>query len=107
MIRLPAQGRSYDFTVESHTQETLASVRRHVLHKVKASPQAFRVELYINGETLDHTEDKKCVGEIPAIRDETVRVGIGPGAVAIWCGLGAEVAFVGNMAWLDCVYELG
>ena len=98
MIRLPAQGRSYDFTVESHTQETLASVRRHVLHKVKASPQAFRVELYINGETLDHTEDKKCVGEIPAIRDETVRVGIEPGAAAVWCGLGADLAFVGKMA---------
>ena len=74
MIRLPAQGRSYDFTVESHTQETLASVRRHVLHKVKASPQAFKVELFINGETLDHAEDKKCVGEIAAIRDETVRL---------------------------------
>ena len=73
VIRLPAQGRSYDFTVESHTQETLASVRRRVLHKVKASPQAFKVELYINGETIDHAEDKKCIGEIPVIRDETVR----------------------------------
>ncbi|XP_043240414.1 probable ubiquitin carboxyl-terminal hydrolase FAF-X isoform X2 [Amphibalanus amphitrite] len=72
VIRLPAQGRSYDFTVESHTQETLASVRRRVLHKVKASPQAFKVELYINGDTIDHAEDKKCIGEIPVIRDETV-----------------------------------
>ncbi|XP_037075311.1 probable ubiquitin carboxyl-terminal hydrolase FAF-X, partial [Pollicipes pollicipes] len=101
VIRLPTQGRNYDFTVESHTQETLASLRRHVLHKVKASSQAFKVELYVNGEALDHTEDKKCVGELAVIRDETVLTAklcstSGAGAVAGGGAGGAGAAGAGG-----------
>jgi ubiquitin carboxyl-terminal hydrolase 9/24 len=70
-VRYQSQGRQVeDFEIWSHQNETLGSVRRHILQRVKASSN-FKVDLYANNEHLDPNDDKKLVSQIP-LRDKMV-----------------------------------
>ena len=71
-IRFPNQGRQVeDLDIWSHTNDTLGSVRRQILNRVKVSSSSIKVDLYVNGELLDPSEDKKLISQIP-LRDRTV-----------------------------------
>lgn len=70
-IRFPNQGRQVeDLDIWSHTNDTLGSVRRQILNRVKVSSSSIKVDLYVNGELLDPSEDKKLISQIP-LRDRT------------------------------------
>ena len=59
-----------DIDIWSHTNDTIGAVRRHILHRVKASSNV-KVDLYVNGEILDPSEDKRLISQIP-LRDKMV-----------------------------------
>ena len=45
-------------------------MRRHILHRVKANSNV-KVDLYINNEMLEASEDKKLISQVP-LRDKMV-----------------------------------
>lgn len=70
-MRFPNQGRQVeDIEIWSHHNETVGAVRRHILQRLKANANV-KVDLYINGEQIDASEDKKLISQIP-LRDKTV-----------------------------------
>ncbi|XP_025080256.1 LOW QUALITY PROTEIN: probable ubiquitin carboxyl-terminal hydrolase FAF-X [Pomacea canaliculata] len=70
-VRFPNQGRQVeDIEIWSHHNETVGAVRRHILQRLKANANV-KVDLYINGEQIDASEDKKLISQIP-LRDKTV-----------------------------------
>ncbi|XP_052826881.1 probable ubiquitin carboxyl-terminal hydrolase FAF-X, partial [Octopus bimaculoides] len=70
-VRFPNQGRHIeDLDIWSHTNDTLGSVRRQILNRVKVSSSSIKVDMYVNGELLDPSEDKKLISQIP-LRDRT------------------------------------
>ncbi|XP_071949723.1 ubiquitin carboxyl-terminal hydrolase 9X-like isoform X2 [Antedon mediterranea] len=72
MVRFPNQGRQVeDLDVWSHTNESIASVRRQILLRIKANVATTKVDLYVNGELLDPVEDRRLVGQL-ALRDKTL-----------------------------------
>ena len=72
-VRLPSQNRNWDdFEVMSHSNETVGQVRRHITQQLKAGPNV-KVELYLNAEQIDSSEDKKLISQIP-LRDKMVSV---------------------------------
>ncbi|XP_052783474.1 probable ubiquitin carboxyl-terminal hydrolase FAF-X isoform X2 [Mya arenaria] len=69
VVRFPNQGRQVDdIEIWSHTNETIGAVRRHILHRVKANSNV-KVDLYINGDLLEPSEDKKLISQVP-LRDK-------------------------------------
>lgn len=69
VVQFPNQGRQVDnIDIWSHTNDTVGAVRRHILHRVKASSNV-KVDLYVNGEILDPSEDKRLISQIP-LRDK-------------------------------------
>ena len=58
----------------SHTNETLASLRRQILQRHKVSPNNVKVELYMNGDIIDTSEDRKILGDT-CIKDKTILTG--------------------------------
>ncbi|XP_013401949.1 probable ubiquitin carboxyl-terminal hydrolase FAF-X isoform X1 [Lingula anatina] len=72
VVRFPNHGRQVDdMEVWSHTNDTIGSVRRQVLHRLKANSSNLKLDLYVNGEILDPTEDRRLVSQVP-IRDKTL-----------------------------------
>ena len=55
----------------THSNDTLASLRRQVLRRIKASGANLKLELFINGELLDPADDRKLLSQIP-LRDKMV-----------------------------------
>lgn len=62
-----------DIEVFTHTNDTLASLRRQILRRIKASGTNVKVDLFINGESLEQADDRKLLSQIP-LRDKMVRV---------------------------------
>ncbi|XP_074657837.1 ubiquitin carboxyl-terminal hydrolase 9X-like [Tubulanus polymorphus] len=72
LVRFPNQGRQVeDIDVWSHTNDTIGSVRRHILHRVKPNNSNLKVDLYVNGDILDQNDDKRLISQVP-IRDKTL-----------------------------------
>ncbi|XP_068731970.1 ubiquitin carboxyl-terminal hydrolase 9X-like isoform X1 [Montipora capricornis] len=72
IVRFPSHGRQgEDFEIWSHTNESIASVRRQILSRVKGSLQAARLDLYVNGEILSPNDDKRLISQVP-LRDRTL-----------------------------------
>ena len=70
-IRFPSQNRQGDdVEIWSHSNETVGQVRRHVLQRVKAGPNV-KLELFLNAEPIDTSEDKKLISQIQ-LRDKMV-----------------------------------
>ena len=62
-----------DFELASHSNETVAAVRRHILQRLKLSYQS-RLELTVGNEVLRVTEDRRLVSAVP-LRDRVVGKG--------------------------------
>ncbi|CAG0917225.1 unnamed protein product [Notodromas monacha] len=68
--RFQSQSRgTEDIEIWSHTNDSLGSVRRQIISRLKAQPAHTRVELYLGGEILERTDDRKLISQIP-IRDK-------------------------------------
>ncbi|KAK3714003.1 hypothetical protein RRG08_009701 [Elysia crispata] len=73
-IRFPSQNRQGDdVEIWSHSNETVGQVRRHVLQRVKAGPNV-KLELFLNAEPIDTSEDKKLISQIQ-LRDKMTLTG--------------------------------
>ncbi|XP_043475108.1 probable ubiquitin carboxyl-terminal hydrolase FAF-X isoform X1 [Leptopilina heterotoma] len=70
-IRFVNPGRSTDdVDILTHSNDTLASLRRQILRRIKASGSNVKLDLFINGESLEQADDRKLLSQIP-LRDKT------------------------------------
>ncbi|KAJ8679779.1 hypothetical protein QAD02_015566 [Eretmocerus hayati] len=70
IIRFASPARNVDdIEISTHTNDTLASLRRQILRKIKANGTNVKLDLYINGESLEQTDDRKLLSQIP-LRDK-------------------------------------
>lgn len=60
-----------DIEIFTHTNDTLASLRRQILRRIKAGGTNVKLDLYINGESLEQADDRKLLSQIP-LRDKMV-----------------------------------
>ena len=58
-----------DFLLHDH--DTLATLRRMVFHKLKASPSSIKLELFVGADILDTADDKKMLALLP-VKDKAV-----------------------------------
>lgn len=74
IIRIVNPGRNVDdIDILTHGNDTLASLRRQILRRIKASGANVKLDLFINGEQLEQNDDRKLLSQIP-LRDKTVSV---------------------------------
>ncbi|XP_066261614.1 ubiquitin carboxyl-terminal hydrolase 9X [Euwallacea similis] len=59
-----------DMEFHTHTNDTLLSLRRAILRRLKTSIHC-KLELFLNGEPLETTDDRKLLSQIP-LRDKTI-----------------------------------
>lgn len=72
VVRFPNQGRQVeDLDIWSHTNDTIGSVRRCILSRIKANSAHTKVELFIGGELVDPADDRKLIGQLN-LKDKTV-----------------------------------
>ncbi len=72
VVRFPNQGRQVDdLDIWSHTNDTIGSVRRCILARIKANSTHTKVELLIGGETVDPADDRRLIGQLN-LKDKTV-----------------------------------
>ncbi|XP_057193293.1 probable ubiquitin carboxyl-terminal hydrolase FAF-X isoform X1 [Triplophysa rosa] len=72
VVRFPNQGRQVDdLDIWSHTNDTIGSVRRCVLSRIKANSTHTKVELFIGGEVVDPADDRKLIGQLN-LKDKTL-----------------------------------
>lgn len=73
IIRFANPGRNVDdIDIFTHSNDTLASLRRQILRRIKASGTNVKLDLFINGESLEQPDDRKLLSQIP-LRDKMVR----------------------------------
>uniref|UniRef100_A0A668ARF6 ubiquitinyl hydrolase 1 n=1 Tax=Myripristis murdjan TaxID=586833 RepID=A0A668ARF6_9TELE len=73
IVRFPNQGRQVDdLDIWSHTNDTIGSVRRGILNRIKANATHTKIELFIGGEVVDPADDRKLIGQLN-LKDKTVR----------------------------------
>lgn len=73
IVRFPNQGRQVDdLDIWSHTNDTIGSVRRAILNRIKANAAHTKIELFIGGEVVDPADDRKLIGQL-SLKDKTVR----------------------------------
>ena len=71
-IRFPNSGHKVeDMEFWMHDNETLASLRRNIFQKLKASPMNIKLELFVGQELLDVADDRKILAVMP-VRDKCV-----------------------------------
>jgi hypothetical protein len=71
-VRFPNQGRQVDdLDIWSHTNDTIGSVRRGILNRIKANATHTKIELFIGGEAVDPADDRKLIGQLN-LKDKTV-----------------------------------
>lgn len=74
IVRFPNQGRQVDdLDIWSHTNDTIGSVRRGILNRIKANAAHTKIELFIGGEVVDPADDRKLIGQLN-LKDKTVAV---------------------------------
>ncbi|XP_039770608.1 probable ubiquitin carboxyl-terminal hydrolase FAF-X isoform X4 [Ornithorhynchus anatinus] len=72
VVRFPNQGRQVeDLDIWSHTNDTIGSVRRCILNRIKANSAHTKVELFIGGELVDPADDRKLIGQLN-LKDKTL-----------------------------------
>nr|CAD7574966.1 unnamed protein product [Timema californicum] len=70
LVRFSNPGRTVDdLDMFTHSNDTLASLRRQVLRRIKATGANVKLDLLINGELLFPAEDRKLLSQIP-LRDK-------------------------------------
>ena len=85
-VRYPNTGRQVDdMDFWLHDNETLATFRRMVFQKLKASPSNIKLELFLGQNILDIADDRKIIALLP-IKDKSIitaklsQTGAGAGA---------------------------
>ncbi|KTG47363.1 hypothetical protein cypCar_00025077 [Cyprinus carpio] len=74
VVRFPNQGRQVDdLDIWSHTNDTIGSVRRCILNRIKANSTHTKIELFIGGEIIDPADDRKLIGQLN-LKDKTVGI---------------------------------
>ncbi|XP_033842564.1 probable ubiquitin carboxyl-terminal hydrolase FAF-X isoform X2 [Periophthalmus magnuspinnatus] len=72
IVRFPNQGRQVDdLDIWSHTNDTIGSVRRAILNRIKANAAHTKIELFIGGEVVDPADDRKLIGQLN-LKDKTL-----------------------------------
>ncbi|XP_075236606.1 ubiquitin carboxyl-terminal hydrolase-like faf isoform X2 [Lycorma delicatula] len=74
IVRLSNPGRQVDdVEVLTHSNDTIGSIRRQVLRRIKPASggASVKVDLFVNGDILDPAEDRKLLSQHP-IRDKTI-----------------------------------
>ncbi|XP_037345307.1 probable ubiquitin carboxyl-terminal hydrolase FAF-X isoform X1 [Pungitius pungitius] len=72
IVRFPNQGRQVDdLDIWSHTNDTIGSVRRGILNRIKANAAHTKIELFIGGEVVDPADDRKLIGQLN-LKDKTL-----------------------------------
>lgn len=72
VVRFPNQGRQVDdIDIWSHTNDTIGSVRRCILNRIKANSVHTKIELFIGGEAVDPADDRKLIEQLN-LKDKTV-----------------------------------
>uniref|UniRef100_A0A4W3IWS8 ubiquitinyl hydrolase 1 n=1 Tax=Callorhinchus milii TaxID=7868 RepID=A0A4W3IWS8_CALMI len=72
VVRFPNQGRQVeDLDIWSHTNDTIGSVRRCILNRIKANSAHTKIELFIGGELVDPADDRKLIGQLN-LKDKTL-----------------------------------
>ncbi|KAF4080000.1 hypothetical protein AMELA_G00165480 [Ameiurus melas] len=72
VVRFPNQGRQVDdLDIWSHTNDTIGSVRRCILNRIKANSTHTKIELFIGGEIVDPANDRKLIGQLN-LKDKTL-----------------------------------
>ena len=64
-----------DIEIWTHTYETLASVRKQILNRVKVNPATVKLELYVNSELIDPRDDQTTLYLLPEIKDKCLVTG--------------------------------
>lgn len=62
-----------DLDIWSHTNDTIGSVRRCILNRIKANSAHTKIELFIGGDIIDPADDRKLIGQLN-LKDKTVRI---------------------------------
>jgi ubiquitin carboxyl-terminal hydrolase 9/24 len=71
-VRCPNTGRQLeDIELYCHDHETLASLRRAIYGRLKASPATLRLELVLGGEVLEVAEDRRTLHKL-GFRDKVL-----------------------------------
>ncbi|CAB1346501.1 unnamed protein product, partial [Coregonus sp. 'balchen'] len=71
-VRFPNQGRQVDdLDIWSHTNDTIGSVRRGILTRIKANATHTKIELFIGGDVVDPADDRKLIGQLN-LKDKTL-----------------------------------
>ena len=74
IVRFPNQGRQVDdLDVWSHTNDTIGSVRRCILNRIKANVAHTKIELFVGGELIDPADDRKLIGQLN-LKDKSVSI---------------------------------
>lgn len=64
-IRFPNQGKQVDdLDILSHTNDTVGSIRRHILSRIKANIAHKNIELSVGGELIGFEDDRKPIGQL-------------------------------------------
>ncbi|XP_046668911.1 probable ubiquitin carboxyl-terminal hydrolase FAF-X isoform X3 [Homalodisca vitripennis] len=73
VVRFSTPGRQGgdDVDIHTHSNDTVGSVRRQVLRRIKAAGSNVKLDLYNNGDLLDPGDDRRLLSQVP-IRDKTV-----------------------------------
>uniref|UniRef100_H2QZC4 Ubiquitin specific peptidase 9, Y-linked n=1 Tax=Pan troglodytes TaxID=9598 RepID=H2QZC4_PANTR len=65
IVRFPNQGRQVDeLDIWSHTNDTIGSVRRCIVNRIKANVAHTKIELFVGGELIDSEDDRKLIGQL-------------------------------------------
>ncbi|XP_039296311.1 LOW QUALITY PROTEIN: probable ubiquitin carboxyl-terminal hydrolase FAF-X [Nilaparvata lugens] len=72
IVRISYPGRqAEDVEMLTHSNDTIGSIRRQILKRMKTSGPSLKVDLFVNGDLLDPAEDRRLLSQLP-IRDKTV-----------------------------------
>lgn len=55
----------------SHTNDTVGSVRRCIISRIKANVAHTKIELFVGGELIDSEDDRKLIGQLN-LKDKSV-----------------------------------
>ena len=75
IVRFPSQTRQpEEVELWTHTNDTVGSLRRQLMQRLKAAPPNVRVEMYLNSEIMDPALDGRVIAHVP-LRDKDVLTG--------------------------------
>ncbi|KAL4667321.1 hypothetical protein H8959_006010 [Pygathrix nigripes] len=72
IVRFPNQSRQVEeLDIWSHTNDTVGSVRRCIVNRIKANVAHTKIELFVGGELIDSEDDRKLIGQLN-LKDKSI-----------------------------------